>query len=289
MKKTIKLIASDLDGTLLDKKQRISPVNLDAIKKAQEKGVRFMISTGRNYDTIEPMFSEYGFRCACLLQNGAEIRDEQGHILGTVSMDKADVITCTEILEAHGLCAEYMTNQGVYTIYPRDKAFAFMVDRLQCLRPDLSRAELEKRVPESIFFQKLHYADGLEELLRDEYEVRKMITFHEDAEFCSRIRTELEEKADICALSSFPTNVEINHKQAQKGIALRNIIGKMGILPEEVIVFGDGLNDWTLFTEFSRSYAPENAVPEIKALAGEVIGYHHEDAVGKKILELLSN
>lgn len=283
----IKLIASDLDGTLLDKKQRISDKNLNAIKTAQEKGVRFMISSGRNYDTIEPMFEEYGFRCACLLQNGAEIRDEEGRILAVTNMDKPDVAACTQILESHGLHAEYMTDQGVYTIYPKDQAFEFMVDRMRCLRPDLSRQELARMVPETIFYKKLHYADGLQELLDGEYQIRKMITFHEDPDFCAGIREELTEKVDVCALSSFPTNIEINHKQAQKGIALKNVIQQMGILPEEVAVFGDGLNDWTLFTEFSHSYAPANAVPEIKEIAGEIIGYHDEDAVGKKILELI--
>lgn len=283
----IKLIASDLDGTLLDKKQKISPVNVSAIKKAMAKGIRFMISSGRNYDTIEPMFSEYGFRCACLLQNGAEIRDEQGTVLSAISMKPEDVIRCTEILNSYSLLSEYMTNQGVYTIYPKEQAFSFMVDRMHCLRPDLSRAELEKMVPETVFFQKLHYADGLESLFERKLEVRKIITFHDDPQLCSKVRAELEEKVDICALSSFPINIEINHKQAQKGIALKRIIEKMGILPEEVVVFGDGLNDKTLFTEFTQSYAPENAEPEIKAMAKEIIGYHYEDAVGKKILELI--
>ncbi len=283
----IKLIASDLDGTLLDKKQKISPVNLQAIRQAQAAGICFVISTGRNYDTIEPMFEEYDFRCVSLLQNGAEIRDENGSILSVTNMKKEDVLTCTNILEAHNLHAEYMTNKGVYTIYSKEQAFEFMVDRMRCLRPDMSRASLADMVPETVFFKKLHYAEGIDELMQQQFEIRKMITFHENPDVCRSVRAELEVSADICASSSYPTNIEINHKKAQKGIALKNLIGTMGIKPEEVAVFGDGLNDRSLFTEFKNSYAPKNAVSEIQNLAGEIIGYHDEDAVGAKILSFL--
>lgn len=91
----------------------------------------------------------------------------------------------------------------------------------------------------------------------------------------------------LVCMSSFPVNVEITNAQAQKGWGLEKAIEVMGIRREEVAVFGDGMNDYNMFTCFPRCYAPENAVEPIKALAKEVIPRHDEDGVGKTILRLL--
>ena len=61
----------------------------------------------------------------------------------------------------------------------------------------------------------------------------------------------------------------------------------MSIAKEEVAVFGDGLNDLSMFELFPNSYAPANAEPEIRKRAKEVIPSNNDDGVGKKIFELL--
>ena len=71
------------------------------------------------------------------------------------------------------------------------------------------------------------------------------------------------------------------------GIKITEISEKMGISKEEVAVFGDGLNDLSMFELFPNCYAPMNAEPEIKKLAKEVIPSNVEDGVGKKIFEIL--
>lgn len=285
----LKLIVTDMDGTFFNNEQEISEYNLNAIRKAQEKGVRFMIATGRNNDTIGPIKEQYGFRCACLLMNGAEIRDEQENIISKKSLDKTDMIRSVNILREYDMYAEFMTNKGVYIAMTPDEAKYVMIDRMKCLRPDLSEDEIIALIPDTIYYKYLHFIDREEDLLDDAFEVYKMIAFHNNADVCTQVRKVLEKETKVCALSSYPTNVEINNKSAQKGIALKKAIQIMGIEPDEVAVFGDGLNDKTLFTEFKNSYAPENAIPEIKALAKEIIDYNYNNGVGKKIMELISS
>ena len=67
----IKLIASDMDGTLLNSKHTISEGNIKAIKAAQEKGLHFTIVTGRSYDMVKPLLNEFDIQCECILMNGA--------------------------------------------------------------------------------------------------------------------------------------------------------------------------------------------------------------------------
>lgn len=77
----IKLIVSDMDGTLFNSNQEISPFNLAAIKQATKNGVHFMIATGRSMVTIRPILEKYSLECGLILMNGAEIRDEKLNII----------------------------------------------------------------------------------------------------------------------------------------------------------------------------------------------------------------
>ena len=67
----IKLIASDMDGTLLNSKHTISKGNIEAIKIAQKNGLHFTIVTGRSYDMVKPLLDEFNIQCECILMNGA--------------------------------------------------------------------------------------------------------------------------------------------------------------------------------------------------------------------------
>ena len=71
----IKLVACDLDGTLLDENHQLSQRNIQAIQRLHKAGINFMVATGRNYQSVAPMFKKEGIHCDCLLLNGALITD----------------------------------------------------------------------------------------------------------------------------------------------------------------------------------------------------------------------
>ena len=97
----------------------------------------------------------------------------------------------------------------------------------------------------------------------------------------------IEEFPELTILSSYPENIEINAKKAQKGNGLENAIKKLNIDKSEVAVFGDGLNDLSLILQFPNSYVPSNGNEELKKNALEVIPSNDDDGVGKKIFEIL--
>ena len=74
----IKLVACDLDGTLLDENHQLSQRNIQAIHGLHKAGITFMAATGRNYKSVAPMFKKEGIHCDCLLLNGALITDAHG-------------------------------------------------------------------------------------------------------------------------------------------------------------------------------------------------------------------
>ena len=283
----LRLIASDLDGTLLNQQQKISPLNRYAIAKAQEKGVRFVIATGRNYARVQDLLMENDLHCDLLLMNGSEVRDARGKIISSINLPMEPLQQVVDLLHAHGMEPEFMTNRETCSIDPPEQALRSCALRMQCFHPGISYEEGLKLAHTDPFYTALRFVDGLEGLYQTGLELRKIVSYHPDTQVIDRLTQQFNAMEGIVCMSSFPVNVEITNARAQKGWGLEKAIEVMGIRREEVAVFGDGMNDYNMFTCFSRCYAPQNAVEPIRALAREVIPRHDEDGVGKTILRLL--
>ncbi|MDE5778462.1 MAG: Cof-type HAD-IIB family hydrolase [Lachnospiraceae bacterium] len=286
----IKLIVSDMDGTLFNSSQEISPYNLAAIQEAARQGVHFMIATGRSMDTIKPTLERYNLKCGLLLMNGAEVRDEDLQIVSTIDIPNKMILPISDELGKMGYIPEYMTNQGAQICCTEEMMQKNMGWRMMCLDRShtLNFEEAVEAGKTSIFQNMMTRNESLEEMLAKNLEIRKIIVFNPDTAFNTANRIKLQEQfPNLSILSSYPENIEINHKQAQKGYGLMKAVENMGILKNEVAVFGDGYNDISMFELFENSYAPVNAEPAIKAKAKEVIPSNNDDGVGKKINELL--
>lgn len=283
----IKLIVSDMDGTFLNNHQEITEYNRSAIDYALDKGVEFMVATGRNYTSLRPILEQYQITCSCMLMNGAEFRDRKGRIEKKIPITYEKGRELIQLLEQQGFYPEIMDSDGFYTIYTKEQAKIGMLGRMRCLRPQATDEELEEMMVQSIFYQKLNYAASLEDLYQQGVEIAKIIVFHQDSTVIEETREKINQLGGLAASSSFPVNIEINDIRAQKGLALKEYIQERGIRKEEVMVFGDGLNDYTLFTEFPNSFAPENAMKEIKELAGTIIESNEDNGVGKTIYQYI--
>lgn len=286
----IKLIVSDMDGTLFNSNQEISPYNLAAIQNARKNGVQFMIATGRSMETIQPTLEKYELQCSLILMNGAEVRDENHNIISTMNIDEKILPDITKRLEEMGYIPEITTNNGVQMCGTIEQMELTMGYRMMCLdrTHTLTLERAIKLGKDSVFMNVLTRNESLDELLAKKLEMRKIIVFNPDRDINDRNREQLiQEFPHLSIVSSYPENIEINAKEAKKGIALKVAIEKLGFSNDEVAVFGDGLNDVSMFELFSNSYAPANAELEVKQKAKEVIPSNNDDGVGKKINELL--
>ena len=90
----IKVIASDMDGTLLGNDHKIAPETLSAIREAQSAGIRFMIATGRNFTGAMEELKGTDLVCDYIVGSGAEVRDPQQKIVVTASLS---IAVCEEI------------------------------------------------------------------------------------------------------------------------------------------------------------------------------------------------
>lgn len=282
----IKVIASDMDGTLLNSRHEISKENLEAIKKAQEMGAHFVIITGREFNSVNSYIKELNLNCECILMNGAEYRDRYGNVVATISMDKNQVKEILNIMDEENLAIEIFTNDGVY-VTDKDKHKESVFGRFKMFSPYMSDEEVLDFIENRSEIMSVKYIENLEEFFNSEIEVLKIITFNKDADFIAAAKEKLRKIDNLAVASTFSNDIELNNIRAQKGIILADVIEKMGIKRDEVIVIGDSFNDYSMFTEFENSFAMENAIPEIKEIAKYITDSNDESGVAKAIYKAL--
>ncbi|GKX68872.1 Cof-type HAD-IIB family hydrolase [Inconstantimicrobium mannanitabidum] len=283
----IKLIASDMDGTLLNNKHVISKENIEAIRKAEAAGVTFVIATGRKYDDVQPLIKAWDLQCQCILMNGAEYRDEKGNILEQINVDKNKAKQIINMMQQAGIAVEIYTNKGSFTTETKEKALEGATYRIMSFEPGISFEEATKQAKELPYFNRLQYITDIDDFLKSEVEIGKILAFHQDVELVTKLRNNLKTIDGLAVASTFATNIEVNNVKAQKGIILSEVVEKMGIKKEEVIVFGDSFNDYSLFTEFPVSFAMGNAMPEIKEIAKYITDTNDNAGVAKGIYKAL--
>jgi len=285
----IKVIASDMDGTLLNSRHEICGENIKAIKMAEDKGIKFVIVTGREYESVKPILKANGLICQCILMNGAEYRDEEGNILESININKERFIQIVDILKNDGGSILLFTNDGIYTTTNKEDAFDAVVKEIQKFEVGVSYEEALEKAKTHPNFTKLKYIEDINEFSESGIEVRKILTFNDDLDKVVERKKQLSDIEDLAVSSSFYNNIEITNVSAQKGIILGKYADNNGIPRDEIMVLGDSFNDYSMFTEFNLSFAMGNAIPEIKEVAKYITDTNDNAGVAKAIYNAIEN
>lgn len=285
----ISVIASDMDGTLLNEEMQISPGNAAAIKKAQDAGVHFVVATGREYREAKPLLETYGLSVLLITLNGAAIFDTEGKILDEVPITKPNAQLIMHQLEKRGLYYEITTNQGVVS-NSRTRRIETVSHLLETVNPDTPFKLAVAMSSARVELMNIRYVDNYQVLLDDpKIQILKLVAFGQNGQKgLQPVREAIQQQVDVAISSSFENNIEINSPRAQKGLAVQNFADQLGIPMSQVMTIGDNLNDASMLRVAGVSYAMGNAIPEIKRLANHLTVTNNEDGVGKAILEQLA-
>ena len=276
----IKMIALDLDGTLLDSRKRLSERNRRALERAAAKGVLIVPTTGRFFGMMPEAVRELPFVRYAITINGAQVYDrkEDRAIVRTeIPVDKA--VSIMELLDGHDVIYDcYRNNWGWMTASLQSKAENYATDEhyLKMVR------EFRRPVPELKAHLRETAADG---------SVQKVMLFSRnddrEARELAAIRREMAEKfPDIKVTSSTWNDLELNASDADKGNALRLFAEHLGLTLSDCAAFGDGLNDLTMIKAAGLGVAMANAIPEVKAAAARITLSNDEDGVAAVLEEL---
>lgn len=285
----IKLIAADMDGTLIGENHDISKENIDAIKTAQKNGIKFAIATGRAYCDVEPLLNKHDLQCDCVVLNGAEYRDMNGNIVEHAYIEKSRAVEILETMKCADLSIEIYTDDGFYTTNTKEETLAGMIKRSITFHPELKNKEEQlKYAKNNLHFKNMKYITDINEFLNKSNNIAKFVSFAESKETIDMLREKMEALNGLAVSGSFPTNIEVNHKNAEKGKILAKVAEKFKIKKDDVVVLGDGLNDYSMFTEFKNSFAMGNAVNEIKEVAKYITDTNMNSGVAKAIYRILN-
>ena len=255
----IKLISSDMDGTLLDSYRQITPINVEAIKRAQENGINFIINTGREYPNARGLVEAAGLKCDLICSNGACAFDKDGNL------DKETVRTIFDAFNKYGMEPALFTTEGRISLLPLEEREIYTRDvfipAIQVNHPDMKYTlnDYRELVDDVIF------VDGQEALLNSDHRILKITSNSPDHESLKKLRVELEKIPGLAVVSTVPTDIEITSINAQKGSSLLDYAKKDGLKPEEIIAIGDSENDYSMLSiPGIHSVAMENACDMIR-------------------------
>lgn len=137
----IKLIISDLDGTLFNGKGQISLESKKAIEQAQKKGITFAIASGRSFNSVAKAIQSIGLKCPIICSNGAEIYSEEGQLIKTSPLKKHVSKKVIDLCKVKDVYFEIYTNKGNIVMSYQQYLYLF-VENFQTIKPDLEKEEL---------------------------------------------------------------------------------------------------------------------------------------------------
>ncbi|WP_054662524.1 Cof-type HAD-IIB family hydrolase [Lacticaseibacillus camelliae] len=279
----IKLIASDLDGTLLNADSEVSPANAQAIRDAQAAGIEFIVATGRNLPQAQPRLSRHGLKPAFITINGALVYNEAGQVKVHVPLAHDLLLAVLDQIDRAGFYCELVVPDGVVS-NSYEHRLADMKHALRHYHADWSEDQLTEQAKHRIQYLSTQYVDDYRQFITPKAEILKVVVFADGGQAAlAPLKAQLEAQGSLAVTSSGENNLEINAQDAQKGPALAAYAALKQITMAEVMAIGDNLNDESMIRMAKYSVAMANAVPKIKQLAWHVTGTNVEDGVAQAI------
>ena len=263
----IKLIASDMDGTLLNHNHKILKENVDLINYAKNQGIEFIVATGRAYYEALPALNEKNINCDVISFNGGIVYDKNGNIISITPMLPKDLYYTIEILKSFDISYQLYTKNTIYTKSIETDINAYIdLIRSNGYDPDVEhlRAEAQQKLDVGYITE----VENIELYLNEkENPPIKIIAISNDISKLENAAKLLSENKSISVTSSGANNIEIMHKNATKGEALKEIAKIYGINLENAVAIGDNLNDQAMLDIVGYSVAMKNGNTILKEQA----------------------
>lgn len=283
----MKLIASDLDGTLLNENGLVSERNAAAIKKAQDNGIVFVAATGRSWEAASKPLQAAGITSPIISLNGAVMYDENGKELRKITMDKAVCKHILSVCRGGDMYLEFFTNKGIFS-ESREYFIEVLVDIMKSANPKLTDEDIREHANRRFQMEPVKFIDNYDLIFEmEDLVIYKVLGFTLVPENLVGVRERLTGEEGITITSSGDINLEFNHPDAQKGLALQDLANRLDIEMKDVMAMGDNWNDVSMLQSAGRGIAMGNASKGIKQLADEVTMSNIDDGVAVSIENVL--
>ncbi len=257
----IKLILSDMDGTLLDENGQLPEEFDEVMEELHKRGVQFAPASGRQYFSLLKSFKKYEDRFIFVSDNGTIVRQHGKELF-------SDVIE-------HDLAREIFNSMndhdGIYNVLCGKETVYLLRDK----QPQNQMAELKK------YFRLVEVVDSFDDIPEEPIKISFFTPDGDAAEKIYPLFAPYYDSMQVVLASAYW--VDVTNKGATKGSAVKALQKRLGLKPEECAVFGDYMNDIEMMGAAYYSYAMENAFPPVKEAARFVAPSNAEHGVIKTI------
>lgn len=264
---SVKLIAADMDGTLLDSNKNLSPDLFDTIKKLKDKDVKFVVASGRQYYNLLKNFQDLEEDIVYISDNGTIVYDHRGESIYTNEIDKDEIIKALkDVRKGNDM---YPILCGVKSAYIENDNEVFLENA-------------------RMYYEKLEIVEDLLDVINKD-KICKMAVY--DMVGAENNAYKLLEKYNdtLVVCLSGQNWVDFMNKGVNKGEAIKIIQESFNVSFDETMAFGDYLNDYEMMQSCKYSYAMDNAHPSLKEICNYNAKSNDEDGVVdaiKKYFEL---
>jgi cof-like hydrolase len=265
----IKLLAIDMDGTLLNEEKHIDTPQKEAVQKAIEAGIKVVLCTGRPLFGVLPVYGElelekYNLDEYVILNNGCSLRKTTNwELLDNKEITKEDVIYLDKLRKGYNLDLTVSNDNDYFVV--GDKANKYTIEDGKLVYVDIKPISLEEATSGKHTFFKSMYLGEEEEIQRFKNDNENLLKDKYDA-VLSQIH--------IFEMLPFGTN---------KAAALKELAEKLGIEREEIMTIGDGNNDVEMLEFAGIGVAMGNGTESAKKAANYVTDTNENHGVAKAI------
>ncbi len=271
----IKLIAIDMDGTLLNEKKHIDKAEKEAIHEAIEAGIKIVLCTGRPLYGILPFYEELGLseldsEGYVILNNGCSIhKTKDWKLIDQVNFTSDDIEYLYKLSESYDINFTLVNDTYYFNI---------------------GRKPTDELIKDAGFVFSDITDISLEEAKSGKHKIMK-IMFLGDPEIMANFQEKNEDiiKSKYSGVLSQSYVYEVFPKDNNKGTGLKKLTEKLGIKQEEVMAIGDGNNDIEMFEYANYSVAMKNATELAKKAAKYETDSNENDGVAKAIRKYALN
>jgi len=266
---TSRVIALDLDGTLLTPTKTLLPSSLQALARAREAGFTPLIVTGRHHVAIHPFYQALALDTPAICCNGTYLYDYQAK-----KVLEADPLPVDQALKLIDMLNEHKVHALMYV----DDAMVYETPTGHVLRT-MNWAQSLPPEQRPVFTQ----VNSLAQTAREVNAVWKFALTDEDSAKLNAFALEVEQQLGLECERSWHDQIDIARQGNSKGKRLAQWVASQGLSMQDVVAFGDNFNDISMLQAAGVGVAMGNAADEVKAHANVVIGDNTTDTIAEFI------
>ena len=258
-KRAIKLIAADMDGTLLDSKGRLNPEFFSVFESLKEKGVMFVAASGWQYYNLLKLFNRVKDDIMFVAENGTYVVFRSQELL----------VVDIPVNEAHKVIREVRGIEGAFPVL--------------CGK---GKAYIENDMPEFVkqartYYERCDLVPDLLEITDDRFLKIAVYDFGGSSINSYPVLQHFNDSLKVVV--SGQNWLDVSHQEANKGNALIFLQNYMSVKADECMAFGDQMNDAEMLQAVSNSYAMANSAEELKCFARYIAPSNGENGVLRTI------